>query len=279
MRKDMVRREAGVRSGAMIEGLEGRRMLSISPAAAVLPATFGKVTPATILPFKNGTQPVTLHNIGSTTTSETVTITVTPSLSGTTPAGTYVSNPFTKTVTLKPHGSVIVKVPFTPPTTGLSSGKYHNLVDVVFANGLPIAGENGVSTGTFTYKAPPGPTVTPSLIGRYTGKINVSGDGGNGGTITHILGVIWDISSQTLTNAVGTVTVGDVTESGTFTGFETTTGTFNYSFASADGQITFTWSNGKVINNGASLTAKSVGTLSAANLFPHMNGTLKLIRT
>jgi len=279
MRKDMVRREAGMRSGAMIEGLEGRTMLSISPAVAtVLPATFGKVTPATIQPFKSGVQQVTLHNSGTTVLSETVTVALIPSLDGKTAAGAYSSRAFTEAVNIKPHGSAALRVPFTPPTTGLSSGKYRNLIDVTFVNG-PVASENGVSTGTFTYKAPPGPTVTPSLIGRYTGKINVSGDGGNGGTITHILGVIWDISSQTLTDVTGTVSIGLDSESGTFTGFETTTGTFNFSFASADGKITFTWSNGKVIGNGAQLTAKSVGTLSKDNLFPHMNGTLKIFKS
>jgi hypothetical protein len=269
---------AGVRSGAMIEGLENRTMMSISPAATTLPATFGKVTPATIQPFKSGVQPVTLHNPGASSLSETVTVTLKPSLDGTTSAGSYSNAPFTQAVTLKPHGSQTVKVPFTPPTSGLSSGKYRNLINVVFVNG-PVSNENGVSSGTFTYKAPPGPTVSPSLVGKYTGKINVSATTGGGGTLTHILGVIWDISSQTLTDLTGTVTVGDVTESGTFTGFETTTGTFNFSFASVDGKITFTWSNGKVIRGGAELTAKSVGTLSPDNLFPHMNGTLKLFKS
>jgi hypothetical protein len=279
MRKATIRRGVGVRSGAMIEGLEGRTMLSISPAAAVLPATFGKVTPATIQPFKTGTQPVTLHNTGKTLLSETVTIGLTPSLDGKTAAGAYTSPTFSEPVNIKPHGSVTVRVPFTPPSTGLSSGKYRNLIDVTFVNG-PVASETGVSPGTFTYKAPPGPTVTPSLIGEYTGKINVTATTGGGGSLTHILGVIWDITSQTLSNVTGTITIGlPPAESGTFTGFETTTGTFNFTFASADGKMTFTWSSGKVLKNGAELTAKSVGTLSPANLFPHMNGTLKLFKS
>ena len=278
MGKTTAGRAGGVRSGAMIEGLEGRTLMSASLAYA----TFGKVTPASILAPKPGAETVTLRNPSTTPLTETVTITLSPSLDGVNAAGSYTSLPVTKTVTIKPHGAVPVKVPFTAPTTGLAAGKYHTLVNVAFVGG-PVLNVSGVAPGTYTLKLPPGPTTTPSLIGTYKGLVSGSATTGGGGSLTHQLGFIWEITGQTLSSLTGRFTVGD--QSTTFdtvaTGTEDTTGAINYTvnFTSSTNPsyiIQFTV-KGKVLSGGAKITGTSKGNLSQ-NLFPHMTGAFKLTK-
>jgi hypothetical protein len=285
MGKATIRRGAGVRSGTMVEGLEGRTLMSASLAPFVDTSTviFGKVTPATILAPKAGSETITLKNPGTTPLTETATITLTPSLDGVNPAPVgYTSSPLTKTVTIRPHGSVPVKVSFNPPSTGLAAGKIHTLVNVAIVNGL-VANVSGPAPGTYTLKLPPGPTITPSLIGTYSGLVAGSATTGGGGTLTHELGFKWVITSQTLNSLTGQFVVG--TQATTFdtvmTGTEDTTGAVNYTlnFTSTTDPsyiIQFTI-KGKILGNGARITGTSKGNLTE-NLFPHMTGAFKLTR-
>ena len=73
------RRSHGV---AMIESLEGRQLLSSS-----LPVQFKPIAPGKILAGKTGTETVIISNPGTETETEDVSVTLSPSLDGTTVAG------------------------------------------------------------------------------------------------------------------------------------------------------------------------------------------------
>jgi len=256
---------------AMIESLEGRQLLSSS-----LPVQFKPVAPGKILAGKTGTETVIISNATTETETEDVTVTLAPSLDGTTVAGTFDSQGASQSVTLKPHGKATIKVPFVPSTTN-AAGKYHTLVTVVLGGNT----YNGTAPGTYTLTVPPGPTITPSLIGHYSGLITAtSTSGGNifgGGGSTHIKQAtfIWFTNAQDLTSLSGTFAVGSQQENGvTMTGGETTTGTFTYTLTSDLINYTIT---GKLTPDGNTLKGKFVGTL-VNNIFTKMNGNFKIVR-
>lgn len=250
------------RGSVFIEGLESRQLMSASPVH------LSPVTPGKILAPNTGYEKVTIHNTTAAPVTEAVTITLTPYLAGTsTPAGTYSSAPFSETVTLNKHGSTMVKVPFTPPIT-LVQGKYRTQVAV------NLAGQeyDGFAPGTYTLTIPPAATITPSLVGHYVGTLAGSAGTGEGGTITHEYGIIWQTTSQTLTSLTGTFYVGDQNTAGTMTGQESTNGTVTYTLASDLMDYTLT---GKVNSAGTLITGTIHGTL-VNNLFKRIDGHFKL---
>jgi hypothetical protein len=251
----------------MIETLEDRQLLSAAPVQ------LKPVTPAKILAGNTGSDVVTIRNLTAASETEAVTITLAPSLNGTTAAGAYSSPSVTETLTLKAHGSASVKVPFIPPTT-LVAGKYHTLATVDFGGNTITA----TAPGTYTLTLPPGPTTTPSLIGHYSGLITAtssSGGGifGGGSHTTHEATFIWQTTAQTESSLTGLFAVGSGQTTGTMTGSETTTGTFSYALASANINYTIA---GKVLDGGSELTGAFKGTL-VNNIFARLNGHFKLL--
>ena len=180
-----------------------------------------------------------------------------------------------QTVTLKPHGKATIKVPFVPSTTNVA-GKYHTLVSVVLGGNT----YSGTAPGTYTLTVPPGPSITPSLIGHYSGLITATSRGSNifgGGGSTHVKQAtfIWFTNAQDLTSLSGIFAVGSQQENGvTMTGGETTTGTFTYTLTSDLINYTIT---GKVTPDGSTLKGKFVGTL-VNNIFAKLNGNFKIVR-
>jgi hypothetical protein len=251
------------RAFSMIETLEDRRLMSASPIH------LSAVTPGKILAPNTGHVKVTIQNQTAVAETEPVTITLAPSLNGSTASGTYSSAPVSETVTIKAHGSATVVVPFTPPIT-LAQGKYHTLATV------DLGGTSYTATGpgTYTLTVPPTPTTTPSLIGDYTGQARGAEGTSSGGTVTHAFGFIWNTTSQTTTSLTGTFTIGDVSYTGTMTGEETTTGAVDYTLASPEINYTV---KGTVSADGSTITGKITGLL-VNNLFKHVFGHFQLSR-
>jgi len=262
--------------------LESRRFLSASPVSHVAPLASASpvqlkpAAPAKILAGKTGTESVTIRNLGSSAETEDVTITLAPSLDGTTAAGAYDagSGTVTQSITLKPHGSMTIKVPFIPPTT-LAAGKYHTLATV------QLSGQTITATapGTYTLTLPPGPTITPSLIGRYNGLITATSSSGGGifGGGSHTVKqatFIWLTTAQDLTSLTGQFAVGSGQTVGSMTGGETTTGTFSYTLVSDNINYVIT---GKVTPDGSTLKGTFKGTL-VNNIFAKLNGNFKITR-
>src|SRR6185312_14304661 len=183
----------------MIESLESRRLLS----ASALPFSLAAASPKKILAGATGNEQVTIKNLSTTAATETVTITLAPSLDGTTAAGAYSSPAVTQSVTLKPHGTAKIKVPFIPPTT-LVAGKYHTLATVQIDSDT----FNATAPGTYTLTLPPGPSITPSLIGHYSGLITATSSSGGGifGGGSHTVKqatFIWFTTAQDLNGLTG----------------------------------------------------------------------------
>jgi hypothetical protein len=266
MLKSIVGQRGGVARkshlSSMIEGLESRQLLSASPVL------LKPVTPNKITAGNTGTEVVTIKNPTKASVTESVTITLAPSLNGHTAAGSYSSPSVTESLTIGAHGSAKVTVPFVPPNT-LVSGKYHTLATVqIGADTFHAA-----APGLYTLTVPPVPTTTPSLIGHYTGLIKITGSvGDHGATITKEAGFIWQTTSQTTTGLTGLFVVGIGQFTGTMTGSEFLNGTFSFALASPD--INYTVS-GKVLNNGGELTGAFHGTF-INNLFKKINGNFKL---
>lgn len=262
----------------MIEGLESRCLLSASPLAHFAATKAASVVqlkpaaPAKITAGSTGTESVTIRNLGTESETEDVTITLAPSLNGTTPAGAYTSPPVTQSVTLKPHGSATIKVPFVPPDT-LVGGKYHTLATVVVGGTT----YNATAPGTYTLVVPPGPTTTPSLIGHYSGLITATSSSGGGifGGGSHTVKqatFIWFTTAQDLNGLTGQFNVGSGQTTGTMTGSETTTGTFTYTLASDNINYVIA---GKVTPDGKTLKGTFKGTL-VNNIFAKLNGNFKI---
>jgi len=247
----------------MIEALESRRLLSGSLIH------LSPVTPGKILAPNTGDVKVTIKNATAAAETEAVTITLAPSLNGTTASGAYSSAPVAETLTIKAHGSTTVEVPFTPPIT-LAQGKYHTLATVNLGGTVYTA----TAPGTYTLTVPPVATTTPSLIGDYTGQARGAEGAGNGGTVTHAFGFIWQTTSQTLTGLTGTFTIGDVSFTGTMTGGEYATGAVDYTLASPEINYTV---KGTVSADGSTITGKITGLL-VNNLFKHVFGHFQLSR-
>jgi hypothetical protein len=245
----------------MMEGLENRCLLSASPVL------LKPVTPTKITAGNTGTEVVTIKNPTTASVTETVTITLAPSLNGKTAAGTYSSPSVTESLTIGVKGSATVSVPFVPPDT-LVSGKYHTLATVqIDANTF-----HATAPGLYTLTVPPVPTTTPALIGHYAGLARASGGISNGGHITKDFGVIWETTAQTDTTLSGTFVIGIQQVTGTMTGSEFLNGTFSYALVSPDINYTVT---GKVLNNGAKLSGTIHGTF-INNLFKKVNGSFTI---
>ncbi len=256
---------------ARIEGLEGRRLLSAAPPVVQLKA----VTPGKILAGNTGYETVIVHNPTTAPVTESVTVTLAPSLDGATAAGAYAAATTTQTVTIAKHGAAKVKVPFVPPTT-LAAGKYHTLATVVAGADTVSA----VAPGTYTLTLPPAPTITPSLVGDYSGLIKSTTSTSTGflgtGTNTRVKEAtfIWQTTAQTLTGLTGLFAVGSGQTTTTMTGSELTTGAITYTLTSADINYTI---KGKVTADGGVITGTFKGTL-VNNIFSTLNGTFKLTR-
>lgn len=247
------------------EGLENRRLMS----AAL--ATFSPVTPHKILAGSTtGVEVVTIHNPTTAPVTETVSITLTPSLDGVTAAGSYGQAPTTETLTINKHGSARVDVPFVAPIT-LTGGKYHTLVTVAF----PTTTVTGKAPGVFTLNIPPMATTTPSLLGSYQGLIKGSAQTGDNSSITHEATIFWDITAQTINSFTGTFSVGDQTTTGTMTGTEYNTGSVSFTLTSADINYTLV---GTVSSNGLLISGLFKSVL-VNNIFPKLNGHVKLTRS
>ena len=256
------------RSGASVfEMLEDRRLLSASPVQ------LKAVSPGKILAGNTGTEAVVVHNLTADPLTESVTVSLAPSLDGTTAAGAYSTPAVTETLTLAKHGSATVKVPFIPPTT-LAAGKYHTLATVVLGTDTITA----TAPGVYTLTLPPAPTITPTLVGHYTGLIKSTTSTSTGlfgtGTNTRVkvASFIWQTTSQTLTGLTGLFAVGSQQTTGTMTGSELNTGAIDYTLASADINYTI---KGKVTANGQIITGTFKGTL-VDNIFSTLNGSFKL---
>lgn len=256
------RRSVSTRSSAAtIEPLESRRLLSGSPVH------LSPVTPGKILAPNTGTEKVTIQNQSKVAVTEAVTITLAPSLNGT--IGAYSSPSFSSTLTIKAHGSVTVKVPFTPPVT-LAQGKYRTIATVDLGGTIITA----TAPGTYTLTIPPIATTTPSLLGHYAGLARGSQSSGGGGTVTHEFGFIWQDTSQDLTSLTGTFTIGIQSFTGTMTGSEFNTGAVNFTLASP--QINYTI-KGTVSADGSTIKGTIKGTL-VNNLFKKVFGHFSLTR-
>jgi hypothetical protein len=245
------------RRPSLVEPLESRQLLSASPVS------FKPVTPAKITAGNTGVEQVVIHNPGAASETENVTITLAPSLNGSTAAGSYSSSGVSEILTIKGHGSATVKVPFVP-TSPLAAGKYHTLVSVQ----LGTSTFSGTAPGTYTLIIPPAPTTTPSLIGRYSGLITANPGGG----LTHQATFIWLTTGQTLTSLTGQFAVGSQQANGTMTGSESTTGAIQYHFSSSLINYTIT---GTVSPDGSTITGKFKGTL-VNNIFKNLSGRFKI---
>ena len=245
------------RRPSLIEPLEDRLFLSASPV------TFKPVTPAKITAGNTGTEQVTIHNPTAASETESVAITLAPSLNGSTAAGSYSSPGVSEMLTIKAHGSAAVKVPFVP-TSPLVGGKYHTLVSVQLGSNT----YTGAAPGTYTLIIPPNPTTTPSLIGRFSGLITANPSS----NLTHQATFIWQTTGQTLTSLTGTFSVGSQQETGTMTGSELTTGAISYHFSSSLINYTIT---GTVSTDGSTITGKFKGTL-VSNIFKNLSGRFKI---
>ena len=255
---------------AVIEGLENRQLLSASPI--ILKA----VTPKKITAGGSGTEVVTIHNLTAVSVSEPLVITLAPSLDGATAAGAYASSGVNETISLKKHGSLTIKVPFTT-SDSLAGGVYHTLDTVTLAGATTTT----TAPGTYTYIAP---TTTPSLVGEFSGLIiaykstststGVFGTGTNTQVSEKDLTFRWTTTSQTDDSLTGLFAVGEQQETGTMTGTELTNGMINYTFSSA--LINYTVS-GTVTNTakGEIISGLFKGTL-VNNLFSTLNGHFKI---
>jgi hypothetical protein len=265
MRQLLARKSGVVARGSfrspMIEGLERRELLSASPVL------LKPVTPNKITAGNTGTEIVTIKNPTKASVTESVTVTLAPSLNGKTAAGVYSSPSVTESLTINANKSATISVPFVPPNT-LVSGKYHTLATVQ----IGASTFHAAAPGLYTLTVPPTPTTTPSLIGHYAGLARASGGISNGGHITKDFGVIWETTAQTDTTLSGTFVVGVQQVTGTMTGSEFVNGTFSYTLASADINYIVT---GKVLNNGAKLTGTIHGTF-VNNLFKKVNGSFTM---
>ena len=245
------------REPSLIEPLESRLFLSASPVS------LKPVTPAKITAGNTGTEQVTIHNTTTASETEAVTITLAPSLNGSTAAGSYSSPGVSEMLTIKAHGSATVKVPFVP-TAALAAGKYHTLVSAQLGGST----FSGTAPGTYTLIIPPAPTTTPSLIGRFSGLITAN----PGANLTHEATFIWQTTGQTLTSLTGTFSVGSQQETGTMTGSELTTGAISYHFSSSLINYTIT---GTVSPDGSTITGKFKGML-VNNIFKNLSGRFKI---
>lgn len=268
----MVKSIVRERCGVMIEGLESRQLMSGTVAAVQVHS----VTPGKILAgSKTAYEVVRIHNTSADAVTEDVTLSLAPSLDGTTVAGSYGIAPVTQTVSLKKHGATTIKVPFVPPVA-LGPGKFYTLV---------TADVGGITTTTatpkpFTLTVPPASTTTPSLVGHYqgliTGKTTTTSGVGLFGHNTHVtihsLSFIWETTSQTIGGVTGLFAVGTQQETGTQVGSENTTGAISYTFSS--NLINYTIL-GKVTPDGQTITGTFKGTL-VNNLFPTLKGHFKL---
>ncbi len=258
----------------MIEALESRRLLSVSPVTHLAPSalaaaiTLKPATPAKILAGRTGFETVTIRNSSAASETQDISITLAPSLDGTTAAGSYSTPGVTETLTIKAHGSATVKVPFIPPAT-LAAGRYRTLayVQVGFSTTLATA------PGAYTLVLPPGSTTTPSLIGHYAGLIlATSSTGGAHGT--HSAGFGWETTDQTDSTLTGLFAVGSGQAAGVMTGAELTTGVIQFTFTSDD--ITYTI-KGKVTPDGSRISGTFKGVL-LNNIFKKLNGNFRLSR-
>jgi len=261
------RRCVGARTSrglAMIESLESRQLLSAAPIT-VSAASPGKILAGTT----TGKVTVTVRNLTATPVTEDVTITLAPSLDGTTPAGTYDSPSITESLTLKKHGAAHIKVPFTlPATTLLFNGKYRTIATVELdANIITVT-----APGAFKLTVPPAPTTSPSLVGHYFGLIAADSGTSGGGHISHQASFDWMTTSQTLDSLTGTFGVGDQQTTGTMTGSENTGGTIQFTLASANINYTLT---GTVSADGTLISGKILGTF-VNNIFAKLKGRFHL---
>jgi hypothetical protein len=258
-------------SGSMIETLESRELFSVAVKPLV---TLKAVSPSKILAGnKPATEVVTVHNYTTAAVTESVTVSLAPSLDGVTDAGSFGLTPVTETLTIKKRGSANIKVTFVPPTT-LAAGKYHTIATVDVAGDIVTA----TAPGTYTLTLPPEPTTTPSLVGDFAGLIESYNSqstgffGGGTSTTIHELTFIWETTSQTATTLSGLFSVGDQSVAATMTGSELTNGTYSYQLTSPD--ITYSIS-GKIADNGTIITGRFNGTL-VNNLFKKLVGGFKL---
>jgi hypothetical protein len=255
----------------------------LAPAVAVTPqlVTLHAATPGKILAGgKAGTEVVTVHNYGTIAETETVTITLAPSLDGVNPAGSYSTPGVTETVTIKKHGSASIKVPFVPPIT-LIAGKYHTLATVSFNQSTTTL----TAPGTYTLTLPPLPTTAPTLIGRWVGLIIATSSestgffGGGTSTTVHEASMIWETTAQNLTSLTGLFAVGDQNASLngdsnnlSMQGYELTNGVIHFTLTSDN--INYKM-DGKVTNNGTKITGLFKGTL-VNNIFKNLGGKFTL---
>jgi hypothetical protein len=268
---------------AMIEPLEGRQLLSAAPvlhtAAAKLPplVSLSPATPGKILAGnKPGYETVTVRNLTTAIETESVTITLAPSLDGVNPAGTYSTPSVTQTVTIKKKGSIKIRVPFIPPIT-LAAGKYKTLATVDVGGTIV----NATAPGAYTLTLPPLPTTTPSLIGRFTGLVTATSSqstgffGGGTSTTIHQVSIIWQTTAQDLTSLTGIFAVGDQQTAGVMTGYELNNGKVHYTLTSP--LITYTM-DGTIVNKGGVLKINGLfkGTL-VNNIFKTIGGVLHMV--
>ena len=284
---------SAAKSASVIETLEDRRLLSGYPLVAIpteLPsadrarplvvssgfsAKLSHPAPGKILAGNGGATVLTIKNFGADALSGSLGVTLAASSDGATSAGTLVVGSVPTTLTVRPHGTARVLVPFTVPSN-LAAGHYSVLGTVTFDGTTSSV----TAPGKLNVTVPPGPVTSPSLIGDYNGLIHESHtDGGffGGGTTTHLENYTVRITGQTLNSLTASVDVGGTALiPGTYTGSETSAGKFDYTFTAPGGYSLHM--KGKVRANGSILTGTVTGTFPGA-LFSNINGNFKLART
>lgn len=260
------------RAMSLFEGLESRRMLSASPAttpsASVPQVHLMPAASAKLLSGKTSSQTVVIRNPNAETETQKVTITLAPSLDGTTACESYSTPTVTKTLTIKGHRSAHVKVPFIAPAT-MAAGKYCTLATVQLgASTMTIA-----APSFYTLRLAPAVTTTPNLVGYYSGIITGT-NYTRGNLMMDQATFSWDTTQQTTTCLNGVFSVGTGQTAGTMNGSELNTGKFRFTLMSDDIKYVV---RGRVMNNGEMIKGSFRGKL-AHNVFPWANGSFRIIR-
>ncbi len=261
-------------ASAMIEGLETRRMLSAAPEAQITPLAAVpqiKVMPAAsakIMAGKTRHETVTIQNTAAASETEVVTITLAPSIDGTTACGSYSTPSMTRTLTIEGHSRASVRVPFVAPVT-LAAGSYRTLATVqVGAETLTAAAPR-----MYTLTLPAVAVSTPDLVGDYAGLITGT-HFSRGNLFADTATFSWETTDQTTSGMSGLFSVGTGQSAGTMNGSELSNGRIHFTLKSDDINYVVT---GKVMHNGAMIKGHFSGKLTD-NIFPAIDGQFRIFR-
>ena len=248
---------------AKIEGLEGRRLLSASPVH------LGAVTPAKISAGATGYETVTIRNATAAAVTESVTVSLTPSLDGTTAVGA-VRVPGADRHCVDQEARVGQGEGAVRPGRAADQRQVlHPCHGGRRRHHLRRQGAGPVHTGRTARRHDDPEPGRPLLRHRHG-----SAGTGNGGSVTHEFGFIWQTTAQTPDSLSGTFYVGNGNATGTMTGQESTDGSVTYTLTSADINYTL---KGKVTPDGSAITGTIHGTL-VNNLFKRIDGKFTLTR-